>query len=61
MITTQKTDKNTRWPILIYNPKYLLKYFFIYEKMVWRKIEQDRGANLTVPSILTMRSIFKVK
>ena len=44
---------NTRWPILIYNPKYLLKYF-IYEKMVWTKVDHDRGGHLT------FRLIFKV-
>ena len=50
----------TRWSILIYNPKYLLKYF-IYEKMVLTKVDQDQEGHLTVPSILTLRSIFKVK
>ena len=49
----------TRWPILIYNPKYLLKYF-MYEKMVRTKVDQERGGHLTVPSILTLRSFFKV-
>ena len=50
----------TQWPISIYNPKYLLNYF-IYEKMFRTKVDQDRGGHLTVPSILTLRSIFKVK
>ena len=50
----------TRWPILIYNPKYLLKYF-IYEKKVPAKVDPDRGGHFTAPSILTLRSIFKVK
>ena len=36
----------TRWPILIYNPKYLLKYF-IYVNMVRTKVDQDRGGHLT--------------
>ena len=49
----------TRWPILIYNPKYLIKYF-IYDKMVQTKVDQDRGAHLTVPSIFTLRLFFKV-
>ena len=50
----------TRWPILIYNPKYLLKYF-TYEKMVLTKVDQVRGGHLTVPSISTLKSIIKVK
>ena len=54
------TCEYTRWPILIYNPKYLLKYF-IYEKMVQTKVDQDWGGLLTVSSILTLRSIFVVK
>ena len=50
----------TRWPILIYDPKYLLKHF-IDEKMVRTKVDQDRGGHLSVPPILTLSSIFKVK
>ena len=33
--------------VLIYNPKYLLKYF-IYEKMVRKKVDQDREGHLTI-------------
>ena len=40
--------KYTGWPILIYNPKYLLKYF-TYEKMVPTKVDQDQGGHLNVP------------
>ena len=32
----------TRWPILIYNPKYLFKYF-IYEKMLGRRLPRAEG------------------
>ena len=53
-------NKYTWWPILIYNPKYLLIYF-IYEKMIRTKVDQDQGGHLTVSSILTLSLIFKVK
>ena len=52
--------ENTRWAILTYNHKYLLKYL-IYEKIVRTKVDQDRGRHLTVPSFLTSKPIFKVK
>ena len=33
---------NTRWPILIYNPKYFLTYF-IYEKWFEQRLTRTEG------------------